>query len=153
MNIPNKVGERFLWTAEDGLWWKIYFTNLSGHFQKVDLERFNKVKGQYIIHGDHRYPDKLREFARSMLVFHEEFFAAKVSKFARDGELVCLLPTYDDTYALFVKERAKFFNLLCWKFKTAGESEIDEEKEAKKKWMLHVMNVAASLEYDRKEYF
>ena len=148
--MSGKLRERsngiIIWSREDELWLKYYWTDFPGHIGPNDLQRFNRLKGCYLVFGDHRYPGKIRDFGFSVLDRYENFLATKVSKFARDGELICQVYSFDDDLQDGLNEFAKLYGLLVLKFKSMLEK-TDHELEAERKWRQYLYYLARSFEF------
>jgi len=125
------------WSKERPLWWILYRTDSPGSFNENDKKKYEGCKGRYIILLDHTQDAKARELATYLLDHCDHFVAAKVSKFARDGEKTLVLLADDDSRYNDLKTFAQQWNMQLISFKALGDLHSHEVK-ANADWALYV---------------
>ena len=129
------------WSREGPLWWILYRTQKPGSFNELDARQFNCCATKYLIFLDHSLDATARELAIYLLDRFDHFKAAKVSKFARDGEKVLVLLANDDRYYDSLGQFVKSWNMLLWRVKPAHE-QSDHEKRANAMWGDYITKLA-----------
>lgn len=130
-----------IWSDERPLWWICYRTKTPGTFAEVDAVEFNACKAKYLIFFDHSLHDKAQELAIFFLTRYSFFKAAKVSKYARDGEKSLVLLGRDDRCKDSVADIAKQWGMLLYIVKDAKDPS-DHEKQANALWGTYLHRLA-----------
>ena len=85
------------WSRETPTWWFLYRTNISGCHSLEEKKVFDKCSTNYYVFFDHSMDADARLLAIRVMDRDDTFMAAKVSKFARDGEKVLVFLGKDDS--------------------------------------------------------
>ena len=136
--------KRFLpWSKENAMWWMCFRTTNAGHWSKSDAQEFNKCTRKYLIYFDHALSDDAALFALRVMERDNHFKAAKVSKFARDGEKVMVFLAKDDTRKRKMADVCKEVGFVLWGCRDIGDmNPVEKMLSDKYDEYLHCLSMA-----------
>jgi hypothetical protein len=126
-------------SRENPLWWTL---------TRADLKpaEFLKARGKYLIYGDHKYERQMRELCIYLIDRYKHFIAAKVSKYAIDGEKLIVLLSPDNSWYDELAELCKVHNFLLYRYKHLAENiPTDHERDARDRWGNYITNLSKGL--------
>ena len=143
LKLPEELNPRARsWSKQSPTFWMLVKTSSTGMMTEHDAAEWKKAKGTYLIFGDHTNVKALRDLSLNLIDRYKPFLAAKVSMYARDGQLIMLVFATSDEYCDWMREKCKAFELEFCKFKTLDESRTDHEHMLESKEMLYKLNLA-----------